>query len=1207
MFAKGISPSSRFFARVSVPGKKLVLFFLFLLVVGEAVGQVDTGSIVGTVTDTQHQAIQSATISLLDTGKSITRTLSSGSDGTFTISPLAIGTYTLTIDAPGFGRYTRTNINVTVQETVRAEVILKPGAVTQAVEVTSGTPLLETETSSIQQLVDQNRILNLPLNGRNVAFLAQTAPGVTIAQQDSRGLAASGSFSANGSRRGQNDYLLDGIDNNAAIADYVNQSQYVIMPPPDAVDEFVVQTSDYSAEFGHSAGAVLNATTRSGTDHFHGTFWEFLRNDALDARNYFATSPQKPVFHENQFGGSIGGPVDIPKLYSGIGKTYFFFDYQGTRISQNSSTVTTVPTLAERTSNFTDLSDLITGQSGTYTDALGRVFPAGTVFDPATTRATTTGAVDAVTGLTASSSSYVRDPFYAGSLAGLKNFTSLPTNQLNQLPANRLNPSAIALLNLYPSNPTAGIANNYTAYPKVLNNSDGVDLRIDQHFSNRDSGFARYSYLDTDQSNPGPFAGVADGATSRPGSGWTQAQNVAVSETHIFTPSTVNEARFGYSRVVDLRLQRYANDTNNIPGQYGIGGIPQAPDNGGLPTLSLGSLSTLGAPGTTPSNKASDILQVSDNLTFSHHKHLLRAGFLFQNIGYPTVTPSASRGSFGFSGLYTSVFGKTDGSTGRAQLLLNPIASTVAKGVNNVGGADTLSASSIPPISNLRRTYFGAYLQDDWRVTTNLVLNAGLRWEYFGVPSERNNRQNNFIFGSQGPQFLVPSSQTSQIPEAFAVLLASNNIALTPTDNDNLGVAQKLNFAPRFGFSYQARPQIVVRGGYGIFFGGYENYGINGMPAANFPYNIAASFTAANAATPLTPDNSIGSLGAGLTNVPLTASSAQLTNISLLGRQYDWKSAYTQSFNLQVQYQLSKNTIAKIGYVGSLTRHLQTNIGSNAVSQILPPTANAQQASFFPSFARGGTYMVSTGSSNYNGLQIDVTRRLDNNLSLEGNYSYSKCYSDARDLLDNTVGGYRAPYVPGAGIGIDNALCDIDVRNIVHANGTYVLPFGRNQRFLTSGLPAFLVGGWSAQALATVQDGQPFTVTCSQTTTAGLGCNALKIPGQNAYSGPHNAKQFLNPAAFANPAATSGIGLLGGGPTQVSGPAYRRLDLSIFRTFSLPKETRFEFRAEGFNITNTPNFSEPGSLNFSSPTTFASITSTRDYSRQIQFAGKFYW
>jgi hypothetical protein len=447
------------------------------------------------------------------------------------------------------------------------------------------------------------------------------------------------------------------------------------------------------------------------------------------------------------------------------------------------------------------------------------------------------------------------------------------------------------------------------------------------------------------------------------------------------------------------------------------------------------------------------------------------------------------------------------------------------------------------------------------------------------------------------------------VPQAFLALLAKDNIAFVPTSNAGLGVAQKLNFAPRFGLAYEVNSRTVIHAGFGIFYGGYENYGLSAMPAANFPFNIATSYTDANAVTPLTANNSIGTLANGLLNVPLSASNANLSSISLLGRQYDWKSAYSEGYNAQVQYQLSTATVLKVAYAGSATRHLQSTIGTNTLNAILPASANAQTNSFFPDFARGGSFVIPEASTNYNGLQLDLTRRAQW-ITVDANYTYSKCLGDARDILDNDIGGYRAPYVPGFGISADYALCDTDVRNIFHASGTYALPFGRGQALLTHGFESDIAGGWSLQGIATVQDGQPLTVACTTTTTAGLGCNALKVPGQNPYAGPHNATQFLNPAAFANPAAgATGIAALGGSPTQVTGPAYRKLDVSLFRQIALIEGTRLEIRAEAFDITNTPNFSAPGSLTFTSPATFASITSTRDAnsSRQLQFAAKLYW
>ncbi len=431
----------------------LGLVFLGLLVASTTLhSQVDTGSIVGTVMDASGAVVPGATLTIRDEGTGRTRVQQSAQDGSYNISPLRIGNYTLTVARQGYETSVQQHIEVTVQGHLEINPRLQVGQVTQQVEVTSAGPILETQSSSLQQLVNQKVINDLPLNGRNAAFLAQLSAGVTIAQNDSRGLQASGSFTANGSRRTQNDYLLDGMDDNVAIADLVNQAQFVVLPPPDALREFTVQTSDYSAEFGHAAGAILNVTTKSGTNSFHGDLWEFLRNDFFDAKDYFVLGTQrKPEFRQNQFGGTIGGPLTIPHLYSGHNKTFFFVDYQGTRIVKGKTFTQTVPTAAEAKSGFTNLQDLISLQTGTRTDALGRVFPSGTVFDPATSRPTTSGVVDPVTGISATSTGFVRDPFYKGTIGNMTNFTGASAEALmNQLPASRLNAGAVAMLKLLP-------------------------------------------------------------------------------------------------------------------------------------------------------------------------------------------------------------------------------------------------------------------------------------------------------------------------------------------------------------------------------------------------------------------------------------------------------------------------------------------------------------------------------------------------------------------------------------------------------------------------------------------------------------------------------------------------------------------------------------------------------------------------------------
>ena len=382
-----------------------------MLLAPSAFGQVDEGSVTGLVQDATGAVVPNAKVTLLNTDQGLTQTTNTDSSGVYTFSPVRIGNYSVSATAPGFSVTTQEHVNVAVSQNLRVNIELKPGAESQTVEVTTAPPQLQTEDASVGQVVNERSVNNLPLNGRNFTFLAQLAAGVNTPQADTRGNAANGAFSANGLRPAQNNYLLDGIDNNSDNVDFLNGTNFVVLPPPDAIAEFKVQTSDFSAELGRAAGAVLNATVKSGTNSIHGAAWEFFRNDVLDAADWFEDNNglKKGELRWNQFGASIGGPVIKNKIF-------YFGDYQGFRhVQGNTQSGIAVPTVLQRNSGYSNLSELVSANasSAARADGLGRLIPVGTVLDPATTRSVAAGAVDPVSGLTNTSTSlvYVRDPF----------------------------------------------------------------------------------------------------------------------------------------------------------------------------------------------------------------------------------------------------------------------------------------------------------------------------------------------------------------------------------------------------------------------------------------------------------------------------------------------------------------------------------------------------------------------------------------------------------------------------------------------------------------------------------------------------------------------------------------------------------------------------------------------------------------------------
>jgi hypothetical protein len=1175
--------------------------------------QVDTGAVDGTVTDQTGAIVPGASVTLINEGTSLSSETVTGPEGTYVFRPVKVGTYSVKCEAKGFNTVNNVHVKVDIQQHVVVNFSLTVGSVTNTVQVSAAPPLLQVRDASVGQVVGTRQVNDLPLNGRNYTLLAQLVPGVSFMQQDDRGLGSTGSFTANGTGWAQSNYMLDGIDDNNTQVDNVSGTSYAVRPPVDAIQEFKVQTGNYSAELGRAAGAVLNATLKSGTNNYHGDVWEFLRNDKFDAADFFenAGNLKKGEYRQNQFGVTLGGPLSIPGVYSGKGRTFFFVDYEGTRINQASPQVSTVPTAGQRSSGYSNLSDLITFQSGsTPADLLGRTFPVGQVFDPATTRPATQGQVDPVTGIKATGTGYVRDPF-----AG------------NIIPLNRLDQVAIGLLNLYPTPTSPGLFNNFATNPVFHRDTDSYDARIDQAIGQKDQTFVRFSYNNNRLSVPSALPGIASGpiAEGLGNTGGSVAMSAEWSETHSFSPTTVNEFRVAFTRIA-TKFQQFNNNTLGIPEDYGIPGVTQVNGNGGLPQFyfgslqGLGGLQMLGTPGFLPTFKNSNVWDIREDLTKIKGPHSLKFGFETQYNFIPFLIPPASRGDFDFNGEFTSIPGENVGSTGIAQFLVTPGPTTVPNGINNVGGADSVGASNQVNTTAIRK-YYAGYVQDDWKVNARLTLNFGLRYEWFSPYENRYDAQAMFVPGAPfaGASYLYPISRENNpaLPASFLQTLQKDGIALQYVNNVS-GYSSLDNFAPRFGVAYQVNPKLVVRGGYGIFYGGFVNSsGGDHLGTNNFPFLFNLSYPAPDPAHPITPDNSIGLLQNGLLYVPVTPGAVTPSNgFNSIGRQFYYPTSYTQATNVSVQYQVTPNQSIQAAYVGTFGRHLQIAPGANWVSQLLPPTTNFLNYIPFPDFAPGFTYVTFDANSGYNSLQLSFQRRSSAGLVFLASYTYSKCRTDARDLLEDTLNGYRAPYLSGFGIQGDYSLCAMDVRNIFHFSGSYELPVGSGKRFLANsgGFVNALVGGWMINWILTLQDGQPFTVPCNITSAAGLGCNALLVSGQNVIGGSHNVNQWMNPAAFTNPQVVTtigqtGYGPLGGSPAQVVGPGFHRLDFSLFKQFRTSESTNLEFRFEFFNIFNTPNFANPTNVNFSS-SAFGSITSTRDSPndpRQIQFALKFYW
>ncbi len=584
---------------------------VMLCLISAVLAQQPTADVTGLISDATGAAIPAAAIEIVNIDTGLHWDTTSNESGNYVFTSLPPGNYRISIRKQGFEASARSAFELTVGQRARLDFQLKVGNVTDTVEVTGSAPLLESATSSMGQTITTKPINDLPLNGRNFLQLAKLSMGVMEPKPGDRGTAG-GSFVANGVRAQFNNFMLDGVDNNAKIVDQQNSSPVVIQPSVDALQEFRVETNNYSAEYGYSAGAVVNATIKSGTNALHGTAFEFLRNDALDARNYFANpAARKPVLQQNQFGGVIGGPVVK-------NRAFFFGSYEGTRINRGSTIVTTVPTAALRMGDFT-------GQP--------------TIYDP-------------------------RSSVPAGATFARTAF------QNNKIPTDRLDPAALKLLAALPL-PTIPnqSSNNYVVSPTNTNRAQRADMKTDYQISQNDSLFARYSYFTAQTVTHGPFAPPLIGSTNFQTAPKDNIGNgAAIGETHVFKPTLLNDVRIGYNRIQDF-LSPFV--TENVNSQFGLGGIPVQAGVTGLPSISISGFATLGEATFLPNDKISETITAQDHIAWTTGKHFIKLGGDYRWVRSWFKISSSARGSYTFNGAFTQNPQKTAGSgSGLADFLL---------------------------------------------------------------------------------------------------------------------------------------------------------------------------------------------------------------------------------------------------------------------------------------------------------------------------------------------------------------------------------------------------------------------------------------------------------------------------------------------------------------------------------------------------------
>ena len=1098
---------------------------LFLLMQAEARAQAGSAELTGQVVDSAGAALSNASVIATEMQAGVVTRTSSSAAGLYVFNNLRPGKYSVSVEATGFQTFVQKGVTLTTGERVRVDVKMAVGDVKENITVSADAPLLQTESGSITQSIDHDKVVDLPLNGRTFVQLATLSPGVMLPP---------GTLlpRINGGRPRTNEYLFDGIS-----ALQPEPGQVALFPIIDAIQEFNIQTNGVSAEFGRFNGGVINLSTRAGSNEFHGSVWEFFRNEALNSRNYFARPPQqKPEFRRNQYGAAIGGPIIR-------NRTFFFADYQGVKQAIGTVRTSTVPTLLERQGNFTEL----------YGDTTA------VLFDPNTT--------------VPDGTSFSRSPFS-------------PTNVI---PLDRIDPAALNVLNRYPLPTKSGTANNFTLVGNDEDHQNQFDGRLDHNFSVTNQVFGRYSYFhDVDQ--PVPFLPDGSGniTTGVIGLTDTLGQQVVGSYTHTFNERTLNNFKFGYTR---RSFQRRGVLLNTSPSEdLGIPGIPSngAFDNA-LPVFSIAGYQQIGAPSNTNSNFRTDVTELTDTISHLVGRHSLKFGFDLRWERLDVIQPPNPTGIFQFSQLFTNQPGVA--GTG------DPLASFLLGQVQQF--SIDLQDKVIRPRAHIQE-YFA---QDDWKATSRLTINAGLRWTLNFPSTEVDN---------QGAVF----NPQTQVLDYLG-------------QDGNSRSARELHlhdFGPRIGLSYMLTPKTVVRSGYGVVW--IEQTGITTpFTTPYFPFLQTTSQRT------LDNINSAFVLSAGpsVAPIPLTPDAGLGQGVFTVNR--DLGSGYVQQWNLAVQRELTHNISFEVAYVGSHITHVgipdvninqlttdQLAIGSPLLQKVPnpffgeiprssslgdPTIAAGQLLKPFPRFLTVSPYRNNTGSTVYHAFEAKLEQRLSKGLSYLVSYTHSKLIDTASSVFDASIlTGPIAnfPVADSYDLSRERDSSTGDIPNVFVVSSIWEIPVGPGHSLNPHGIVGAMSNGWQLSGIVTIQSGMPFAIT--QTTNfnafAGFGVQRPNVVASpDLPSDERSPAQWFNKAAFeVAPQFTLG----NASRNPVRGPNYRNADIALIKHTRIGERPDLEFRAEVFNLTNTPAFGQPNGVLGSAA--FATITSTASDPRVLQFGLK---